>query len=93
MDLSQSEKLQGGVEDLIMVSAIDSNVYPVYSQQSVFSTLTTLANLCVMASVLLHGLPLLPPGRAWFKSVGYLPEFHPAVIGRGGGIKAKEGAV
>lgn len=70
---------------------IDSCVYPVISQQSVFSTLTTLADLCVMASVLLHGLPLLPPGRARFKSLGYLPESHPAVIGRGGEIKAKGG--
>lgn len=57
----------------------------------VLSTLTKLADVCMMASVLLHGLPLLHPGRVWFKSVGYLPESHPAVIGRGWEIKAKGG--
>lgn len=56
-----------------------------------FHALTVMADLYVMASVLLRGLPLLPPGRVWFKSVGYLPESHPAVIGRGGGITAKGG--
>lgn len=29
------------------------------------------------------------PGRVWYKSVGYLPESHPAVNGRGWEIKAK----
>lgn len=29
------------------------------------------------------------PGRVRFKSVGYLPESHPAVNGRGWEIKAK----
>lgn len=57
----------------------------------VLSSLTMLADLCMMASVLLHGLPLLFPGRVWFKSVGYLPESHPAVIGMGWEIKAKGG--
>lgn len=56
-----------------------------FSTQSVFTTLTVLAELSMMASVVLHGLPLLPPGRVCFKSVGYLPEFHPGVVGRGWG--------
>lgn len=60
-----------------------------FSTQSVFTTLTVLAELSMMASVFLHGLPLLPPGRVWFKSVGYLPESHPGVVGRGWEIKAK----
>lgn len=30
------------------------------------------------------------PGRAWIKSVGYLPESHPAVNGRGRKLKQRE---
>lgn len=85
MDLSQPAKLQRGKtayysEEYRLLYLEESVVYPVIW-----------ADLCVMASVHLHGLPLLPPGRLCFKSVGYLPESHPAVIGRGREIKAKRG--
>lgn len=33
-------------------------------------------------------LTLAAPGRVWIKSVGYLPESHPAVNGSGGESKA-----
>lgn len=32
-------------------------------------------------------LTLAAPGRVWIKSVGYLPESHPAVNGSGGKVK------
>lgn len=84
MDLSQSDKLQRSrttyYSERYRLLCVQETVDSVISQQFVFSTLTILADLCVMASVLLHGLPLLLPSRVWFKSVGYLPESHPAVI-------------
>lgn len=52
--------------------------------------LIALADLRTRASVLLRGLPLLPPGRVRSNSVGYLPESHPGVVGGRWEIKAKE---
>lgn len=52
--------------------------------------LIVLADLSTMASVLLRGLPLLPPGRVRSNSVGYLPESHPGVVGGRWEIKAKK---
>lgn len=49
-----------------------------------------LADLSALASVLLRGLPLLPPGRLRSNSEGYLPESHPAVVGARWEVKAKE---
>lgn len=82
MDFSQTAKLQRGT------TVCYSESTPLSAAHSNSLTLTTSADLLKMASVLLQGLPLLPHCRVCFKSVGYLPESHPAVTGNGWGIKA-----
>lgn len=65
---------------------LQDTAYPVLS----FSTLTILADLCVMASVLLHGLPLLPPLAGCGLNLWGTYQNLTLQEG-GGGIKAKGG--